>query len=407
MTDRTDSPAEGIFSRGARALALVVLVLASGWTPRALASDEPDSANSAEKARVLEFEKLLADRKFEDLDAKANSLQAGYEAGRVSSVELLHGFRAFYGTNPKVTPLIDEWVRLFPRSYAARLARGIHYRVLAGEARGGKWISETSPEQVRAMEDYLDQALRDLQASEALAKKPILTYLHELTVGMIRGDRDSNRATLAKALAIDPKDFTIRRKYMSTITPRWGGSFGEMQDFLKASQKQGVTERDLHTLQAMIEIERGRASSDDRKPEDAVIHFKRAIDLEPERDQKTEALWLRLRAMQALHPGVDDVADADQLLKLSPNNAFALGVRGHARTAANDYPGALVDFRLAASLGDAYAQMMLGRLYWNGQGVTQDRAEAEDWFRRAANNGNEDAAKYLAGIAAEKKGAAR
>ena len=353
----------------------------------------------------MEFQKFLSERKFEDLDAKANALQAEYETGRISSAELLHGFRAFYSVSAKTTPLVDEWVRLFPRSYAARLARGIHYRYLAGEARGGKWISETSPEQVRTMEHYLDVAMGELRASEALTKKPILTYLHELTVGMFMGDADSNRTALAKALAIDPKDFTVRRKYMYTITPRWLGSFEEMEEFLTASQKQGVSGQDLDSLKAMIEIERGRVSEDNKKPEEAVIHYKRAIDLQPERDQLIVALTYRLRVMQKLHPDVDDVVDADRLLRLSSNEAFALEVRGHARYVAKDFSGALADFGVAAGLGDAYAQLMLGRLYWNGQGVTQNRVEAEDWFRRSASNGNELAAKYLREI--EKQGAAK
>jgi tetratricopeptide (TPR) repeat protein len=251
------------------------------------------------------------------------------------------------------------------------------------------------------MQRNLDQALLDLRASESLAKKPMLTYLHELHVGMLLGDTEMNRATLAKAIAIDPKDFVIRRKYMYTITPRWGGSFEEMENFVKTSRKQGVSDLDQRTLKAMIEVERAHVSEDEKQPEEAVKHYTKAIDLDPERDQVTEALGHKLRLMQTLHPESDDVLDADRLLKLAPNHAFALAIHGHARYVAKDYSGAIVSFRLAAGLGDAYGQVMLGRMYWFGQGVSQDRGEAEDWFRRAAANGNEDARKYLKEIAAD------
>ncbi len=43
---------------------------------------------------------------------------------------------------------------------------------------------------------------------------------------------------------------------------------------------------------------------------------------------------------------------------------------------------------MAAEQGDAAAQYNLGTLYFNGQGVPKNYAEAEKWFRLAANQGN-------------------
>ena len=40
---------------------------------------------------------------------------------------------------------------------------------------------------------------------------------------------------------------------------------------------------------------------------------------------------------------------------------------------------------------DAVAQVSLGRLYYNGQGLTQDYAQSAAWFRNAAEQGNADA----------------
>ena len=42
----------------------------------------------------------------------------------------------------------------------------------------------------------------------------------------------------------------------------------------------------------------------------------------------------------------------------------------------------------AAEQGDALAMGQLGLMYYEGQGVLQDYAEAVAWFRRAAENGN-------------------
>jgi TPR repeat protein len=45
--------------------------------------------------------------------------------------------------------------------------------------------------------------------------------------------------------------------------------------------------------------------------------------------------------------------------------------------------------------GDVKAQFDLGMAYYNGQGVTQDFAQAIVWYRRAAEQGNSDAQFYL------------
>jgi uncharacterized protein len=46
--------------------------------------------------------------------------------------------------------------------------------------------------------------------------------------------------------------------------------------------------------------------------------------------------------------------------------------------------------------GNADAQTMLGIIYEEGQGVSQDYAAAVTWYRRAADQGHPDALFYLA-----------
>ena len=58
-----------------------------------------------------------------------------------------------------------------------------------------------------------------------------------------------------------------------------------------------------------------------------------------------------------------------------------------------NYAEAIKWFRKSADQGDAYGQSNLGVMYANGQGVPQDYVQAEMWFNLAANQGNTDAAK--------------
>lgn len=44
--------------------------------------------------------------------------------------------------------------------------------------------------------------------------------------------------------------------------------------------------------------------------------------------------------------------------------------------------------RKAAEQGDIDAQYKLGNCYYNGNGVSEDKAEAVKWYRKAAEQGN-------------------
>lgn len=68
-----------------------------------------------------------------------------------------------------------------------------------------------------------------------------------------------------------------------------------------------------------------------------------------------------------------------------------------------DYAEALRWYRMAADRGNAQAQVGVGNLYAQGQGVPQDYSEALRWFRMAADQGNSEAQNdvglfYLSGL---------
>jgi TPR repeat protein len=60
---------------------------------------------------------------------------------------------------------------------------------------------------------------------------------------------------------------------------------------------------------------------------------------------------------------------------------------GFAAFQAGDYATALQEWRPLAEQGHLSAQYNLGRMYDNGDGVTQDYAEAMIWYHRAAEQG--------------------
>ena len=67
---------------------------------------------------------------------------------------------------------------------------------------------------------------------------------------------------------------------------------------------------------------------------------------------------------------------------------FEDGVAAYAR---QDYVTAAKLYRISADQGDALAQVSLGVMYDNGQGVTKDYKKAVKWYRLSADQGDADA----------------
>jgi TPR repeat protein len=77
---------------------------------------------------------------------------------------------------------------------------------------------------------------------------------------------------------------------------------------------------------------------------------------------------------------------------LSAGAAFAGPLEdGQAAYARADYAAALQLWQPLAEQGSADAQLAIGRLYENGEGVGQDYAAAMKWYRLAADQGNAEA----------------
>jgi TPR repeat protein len=71
-------------------------------------------------------------------------------------------------------------------------------------------------------------------------------------------------------------------------------------------------------------------------------------------------------------------------------------LQGYAAFKMGDYQTALEIWRPLAERGSTAAQLSLGAMYEQGQGVAQDYTEAATWYERAANGGHASAQYNLA-----------
>lgn len=197
-----------------------------------VAADQFNADNvGADRAGIELSRILLVQERYAELDERINGLQEAYKAGALDDLALLHAIRSFVTIDPALEPHFDAWIASYPKSYAARLSRGIYYFKSGVQPRGKRFISHTTAEQIRGIRAYFDKAQRDLGDSLALHSKPMLPYNYLIRISMGFGDREGTRALLDAALKLDKVALAARRPYLNSLETRWGGSLNEMLAF--------------------------------------------------------------------------------------------------------------------------------------------------------------------------------
>ena len=195
---------------------------------------------------------LLSNRRYSELDGRLALTQQAYERGAINDEQLREVFRSFYFTTPSLASNFDEWILQFPHSYVAHLARGIYYKKIGQELRGDRGASETSSEQFQGMEQALAKASADLNLSLSLDSKPLLSYVHQLTIAQLVGRTAEERAILDRSIALDKNNYVVRYAFMGALQTRWGGSPEQMQDFMEKCREAHLSATQLGSLQGLI-----------------------------------------------------------------------------------------------------------------------------------------------------------
>lgn len=146
-------------------------------------------------------------------------------------------YDSFQIPDPSLEMLFDEWIEQVPQSWAAYAARAQYYEAWAGFSRGDKWISETTTEQIEAMTKYLLKAQQDAEKALEINPKAIICYGILMGIAGLVGSDEQEEAYFMKALKQCPYCFIIRTTRITGLTPRWGGSYEEMNDFASECER--------------------------------------------------------------------------------------------------------------------------------------------------------------------------
>lgn len=229
---------------------------------------------------------LLKNQQYTDIERFLQDKHAKYNAKTIDDQDLLEIYRAFYEANPKLEKYYNAWIGKFPKSYPAHLSRGIFYKKLGAEARGDQYASKTTQKQWAGMNAFLEKSIDDLRASLQLNNKPVITYVHIMDIYKHYGMREEIHALLMESLKVSPDNFVVRRKFMHTLSPRWGGNVDVMKKFLAETPSGDLSIQKINVLKAMIEAGSGWVAMQNKEYQKASHHYAIALKLVPPSNSK-------------------------------------------------------------------------------------------------------------------------
>src|SRR5215470_7156483 len=153
--------------RGLAIAAVVLSCLTAGGDSRA-----DDGAALDRFALAID----LRNGKFNALDAELLRLETAFEADRRQELAVQAAFEAFASSDPTLEGPLQQWVAGQPKSFAARLARGIYYYHLGALSRGTEAPPATPPQRLAEMARYQLLARDDFQT--AIELRPLAVTAH-------------------------------------------------------------------------------------------------------------------------------------------------------------------------------------------------------------------------------------
>jgi TPR repeat protein len=344
-------------------------------------------------AAVADASELLRKERYQTLDSDYSAIQRKFERGNISGEDLRDAFRAFYPTDRDLASKFDGWVNAFPKSYVARLARGIYYKKLGFEERGGKYISETSPAQLHNMDTALGKGIKDFGDSITMNPKPFLSYFHMIDIARAYAGPGYTRALFDHALDLEPRSFALRQKFMFALQAKWGGSLEEMNQFLEECRHADLPAAQFRQLQSMVYEDIGwERENYDGDHAAAEAAYRKAIELGTAGCTTCLISALTTILIEERKFG-DAIPLLDQYLQGKPGDTWALSNRGLAYFESGKLVEAFADWTVSATAGDAFSQNRLGVLYMSGipGHMASDPKTSIDWLRKSADQGDADA----------------
>jgi tetratricopeptide (TPR) repeat protein len=305
--------------------------LPAGWP---LAGSEGTTSDGYPRQWVdkAALRSLLWHGRFAELSRDIEELQARFEEDPLREYWPIDAADAFASATPELDAALDAWVKATPDSFAPYLARGSHGVALAYARRGAKYMPDTPASDVVAMQQSLGPAMADLVKARTLRPKLVAAMREQLRLLGLSSTRDSLKRVIDDALVVCPSCFRIRATYLNFARPRWGGSYGEMEDFARAVDDQRWPR--LHALRGYVDEDRANLLHQDKHLDEALAASDRACA----KGDAADFLTTRAGIKMARGDTAGAIADLDRADAILPGDVSAvLPLRAWARAGTGEW----------------------------------------------------------------------
>lgn len=376
-------------------LLLVVATAFSAFAQTGASEDRPcdDMLAFNETAAVkAQLVKLLRDRKFKEIESE---IETRYQRVLGTGLRELHvyGLLDFVASgDPAFEPWLNEWVRDSSKSAWPLAVRAEYWKALGWKKRGNKFVNETTPEQFESFGVELEKSASDLEQALKLDPKNVMTYALYLGASKSPTAKRTTAELLNTANRIAPKNFVVRHAAIYMLSPRWHGSFEEMDAIVNGAKSADMSKLDVMRLRYSVERAKGshywRVENNHGQ---AIASIERAIKICDGRGAWND--MVKVAADKKDWPVVESAAT--QLIRVWPDYMYAYEQRARAKEQLGHPKEAILDYERAASGGSAWAQQRLALQYIDGKNVSIDLVKARGLLEQAAAKGQKGAKENL------------
>jgi len=231
--------------------------------------------------RIIE---LVRQRQFDSLDTMFDGLAADVRRDVRNELRFGTAFDAARRNDPALLADIDAWIAARPASAHARVARATYHLAASWRRRGGAYIRDTPPGNIRGMQESAKKAIEDVAAGLRIDSTHLVAYEIGIAVMQLAGSHEDAYRLMVRGLSMHRGSYGLPRSFIVMLWPRWGGTEELMMQVAEQAAKDSALNPRLVTLRGAIYENRANDSSLANNYAGAVRELNKAVAYGPERD---------------------------------------------------------------------------------------------------------------------------
>ncbi|QLI81605.1 DUF4034 domain-containing protein [Chitinibacter fontanus] len=134
---------------------------------------------------------------------------------------------------------VTEWRKAYPKSTAAMLYASTMYNTQAWQLRGNGMANTVTEAKWPAIKQLANRARKELEAAGEQGKRDPTWYSQFIAVSRLANDggEQMRNQMISEGIARHPGYYPIYFETIFSLTPKWGGSYEAIDEFIQAAVK--------------------------------------------------------------------------------------------------------------------------------------------------------------------------